>query len=276
MSLPVLALLGLLAALAGSLGGIGGATLLVPALLVGGMEPTVAAPIGLMVVGAGSLASGARQLNEGLVHHRIGLTVELAASVGVVGGALASTQVPEQLLAFVLAGAALVGAVAAFARKGMRNLPQAAFGEEAVTGEWPGTLGGQYRLGDEVVPYQARRVPLGMVLCLGAGVVAGLSGVGGGFLKTPAMSEVMHVPAKVAAATTTFTLGLTAATGLLVYAGQGRLELRDGAAAVLGALAGGLLGARLQSSISPVTARRLTGVLLLVVAVVVAARAVLK
>ena len=38
---------------------------------------------------------------------------------------------------------------------------------------------------------------------------------------------------------------------------------------------GGLLGARLQSSISPVTARRLTGALLLVVAAVVATRAVL-
>ena len=275
MSLPVLALLGLLAALAGSLGGIGGATLLVPALLIGGVQPTVAAPIGLMVVGAGSLASGARQLNEGLVHHRIGLTVELAASVGVVGGALASTQVPEQLLTFVLAGAAMVGAVAAFTRKGMRNLPHAAFGEEAVAGEWPGTLGGQYRLGDDVVPYQARRVPLGMALCLGAGLVAGLSGVGGGFLKTPAMSEVMHVPAKVAAATTTFTLGITAATGLLVYSGQGRLDLRAGAAAVLGALVGGLLGARVQTTMSPITARRLTGSLLFVVAVVVLARAVL-
>lgn len=275
MSLPALALLGLLAALAGSLGGIGGATLLVPALLVAGMEPTVAAPIGLMVVGAGSLASGPRQLREGLVHHRIGLTVELAASVGVVGGALASTQVPEQVLALVLAAAALVGAVAAVARKGVRNLPDASFDQEVVTGEWPGTLGGQYRLGDAVVPYHARRVPLGMALCLGAGVVAGLSGVGGGFLKTPAMSEVMHVPAKVAAATTTFTLGLTAATGLLVYAGQGRLELRAGSAAVLGALVGGLLGARLQSHVSPVTARRLTGLLLFVVAVVVAARAVL-
>ena len=80
---------------------------------------------------------------------------------------------------------------------------------------------------------------------------------------------------KVAAATTTFTLGLTAATGLLVYAGQGRLELRAGSAAVLGALAGGLLGARLQTHVSPVTARRLTGVLLFVVAVVVAGRAVL-
>lgn len=274
MAPPLLAALGLLAALAGSLGGIGGATLLVPALLVAGYSPAEAAPVGLMVVAAGALSSGVRQLDEGLVHHRIGLTVELAASAGVVAGALASTSLSATALSFVLAGAAFVGAVAALARRGTRNLPSTAFGMEAVTGEWPGTLGGQYRLGEEVVPYQAVRVPLGMLLSVGAGLVAGLSGVGGGFLKTPVMSEVMHVPAKVAAATTTFTLGITAAVGLTIFAGQGRVEVREGAAAVLGALLGGALGARLQTRVSPVASRRLTGSLLLVVAAVVVARAV--
>jgi uncharacterized membrane protein YfcA len=105
-----------------------------------------------------------------------------------------------------------------------------------------------------------------------AGVVAGLSGVGGGFLKTPAMSEIMKVPVKVAAATTTFTLGITASTGLIVYAQQGRLELRDGSAAVVGAVIGGLLGARLQARVNAVVLRRITGVLLLVVAAVVIGR----
>ena len=266
--------LGAAASFLGALGGIGGATLLVPVLILLGVAPSEAAPIGLMVVAAGALAASGRQLREGLVHHRIGLVVELAAATGVVAGALVSTSLPDQVLAGVLAAAAAVGAVAALARKGVRNRPVATFGEEAVLGEWPGTLGGQYRLGDEVVPYQARRVPLGMALCLAAGVVAGLSGVGGGFLKTPAMSEVMHVPAKVAAATSTFTLSLTAATGLLVFAGQGRLDTGPGSVAVLGALVGGLAGARLQSRISPTVSRRATGVLLAVVAVVVGARAV--
>jgi uncharacterized membrane protein YfcA len=105
-----------------------------------------------------------------------------------------------------------------------------------------------------------------------AGVVAGLSGVGGGFVKTPAMSEIMRVPVKVAGATTTFTLGLTASTGLLIYAVQGRLEVRDGAAVVAGALLGGVLGARLQSKLHASTVRRLTGILLLVVAAVVIGR----
>lgn len=270
-SLVVLVALGVTCALAGSLGGIGGATLLVPVLLALGVEPLEAAPLGLLVVAAGSLAAAARQLDDGLVHHRLGLSVELAASVGTVGGALASTMVPEQWLARLLGAAAIAGAVAGLARRGVRNQPVGVFDAD-VGGEWPGTLGGQYALSGRMVPYQARNLPAGLVASVVAGVVAGLSGVGGGFVKTPAMSEIMKIPVKVAAATTTFTLGVTAATGLLIYAGQGRIDVRDGAAVVLGAIVGGLLGARWQSAMPATMARRLTGALLLAVAAVVIGR----
>ena len=82
----VLALLSITSAFIGSAIGIGGATLLVPVLLALGVAPVEAAPIGLLTVGASSLAAGARQLDEGRVHHRIGLTFELAASAGAAGG----------------------------------------------------------------------------------------------------------------------------------------------------------------------------------------------
>ncbi len=263
--------LALACAFGGSLGGIGGATLLVPVLLALGVDPLAAAPVGLVTVAAGSLASASRPLQDGLVHHRLGLTVELAASSGAVAGALASTAVPEVWLARVLGVAALVGAVAALARRGVRNRPDPTFHGET-TGEWPGTLGGQYALDGRIVPYHARNLPGGLAASLVAGVVAGLSGVGGGFLKTPAMSEVMKVPVKVAAATTTFTLGITATTGLVVYGEQGRIDPHDAAAALIGAIAGGLLGARVQARIHATTARRVTGGLLLVVAAVVLGR----
>ena len=274
MTLPILVVMALGAgcALLGSLGGIGGATLLVPILLVLDVEPLVAAPLGLLTVAAGSLAAGARQVDNGLVHHRLGLTVELAASAGAVAGALAAESISQVLLSRVLGVAALVGAAAALGRTGVRNTPVASFGAEADAGEWPGTLGGQYDLGGQMVPYHARNVAGGMLASLVAGVVAGLSGIGGGFMKTPAMSEIMHVPVKVAAATTTFTLGITASTGLLIYAVQGRLAVEAGAAVVAGAIGGGLLGARLQTRIHATTLRRLTGVLLVVVGVVVIGR----
>ena len=56
-------------------------------------------------------------------------------------------------------------------------------------------------------PTRPSGVPAGLAAMVVAGVVSGLAGVGGGFIKTPVMSEIMHVPVKVAAATSTFTVG---------------------------------------------------------------------
>lgn len=274
MSLHPLALAALstLSAFIGSAIGIGGATLLVPVLLALGVPAIEAAPIGLLTVGASSLAAGARQLDEGRVHHRIGLTFELAASAGAAAGALVSSSVSEVLVARVLAAAALVGAGAAVARNGIRNLPDASFDAEVEPGEWPGTLGGQYVLDGRVVPYQAARVPAGLCAALASGVVSGLSGVGAGFLKTPAMSEIMKVPVKVASATTTFTLGITAATGLLVYGIRGDLTTGSGGAALAGAFVGGLLGARVQGWAPPSVLRKVTAALLVVIAALLIGR----
>ena len=90
----------------------------------------------------------------------------------------------------------------------------------------------------------------------------------GGFIKTPATSEVMHVPVRVAAATTTFTIGITSATGLAVFAVLGRLDLHDCAAVAAGSLVGGQLGARIQSRLSPAQVRRFLSALLLLVGAV--------
>jgi hypothetical protein len=138
-------------------------------------------------------------------------------------------------------------------------------------GEWPGTLGGAYDGPGGVVPYQARRLVPGLGAMVLAGAVSGLAGVGGGFIKTPAMSEIMHVPVKVAAATSTFTVSVTSATTLLVFAGQGRIDVVEGAGVVLGGLAGGAVGARLQGALPPVPVRRILGAVLVVVAVVLVA-----
>lgn len=255
----------------GAVGGIGGATLLVPALLLLGVDVYEAAPLGLLTVAATSLAASMRQLDDGLVHHRLGLTVESAASLGAVAGALVAASVSEDWLARILGLGALAGAIATLARRGVRNQPSGAFVDDS-PGEWPGTLGGTYHHGGGSVPYQAKRVPAALAVSGVAGIVSGMAGVGGGFLKTPAMSEIMTVPVKVAAATSTFTMGITAAAGLAVFGGQGRLEAVPGAAVVIGALLGALLGARLQSGLPAGRARMVTGTLLAVVAVVVIGR----
>lgn len=266
------AVLAAVAAAIGALGGLGGAVLLVPALVLTGTPASEAAPLGLLTVAAGSIAAGPRQLRERTVNHRLGVATELAASTGAVVGALVSGAVSDEALTHLLAAVAFAAAVVGGRRSGLRNPPDPDCGPADV-GERVGALAGAYPLDDGVVPYRVDRLAGGLGFMGLAGFIAGTAGASGGFIKTPATAELMHVPMKVAAATTTFTVGITSSAALLVFALQGRIDVEASALVVVGSLLGGQAGARLQSALSPVVVRRVLSVLLVVVAAVLVVRA---
>jgi hypothetical protein len=251
----------------GALAGVGGAVLLVPILVVSGMPVAVAAPLGLVSVAALSIAAAPTHLDYRVVNHRLGLITEVAATGGAVIGAVVSDVVPNRVLVYVLAAAALAAAMVGGRRKGRRNVPDPSLGPSDV-GERVSSLSGAYPLGDKVVPYEVRRVRAGLGFMALAGLIAGTAGVSGGFIKTPATSELMHVPTMVAAATTTFTIGITAASALCVFAVQGRIDTRAASAVIVGAVVGSMLGVRLQARLVPSTVRAGLSVLLVIVAVV--------
>jgi uncharacterized membrane protein YfcA len=265
-------LLALVAAGVGTLGGLGGAILLVPVLVLTGMPASEAAPLGLLTVAAGSIAAGSRQLRERSVNHRVGAVTELAASAGAVIGATVSGVVSERFLTLLLAGVALAAGVVGGRRRGLRN-PVDPRCTPADVGERVGALAGAYPLERGIVPYTVRHLPVGLGLMSVAGFIAGTAGASGGFIKTPATSEVMGVPTKVAAATTTFTVGITSSAALVVFAAQGRIDASASALVIAGSLVGGQLGAGLQASLSPVTVRRTLSVLLVIVALVLVVQA---
>jgi hypothetical protein len=256
----------------GAVGGLGGAVLLVPLLVLTGSTARVAAPLGLVSVAGGSVAAGARQTERGTVNHRLGLSTELLATTGATVGALASGVASDRVLKIVLATVAFAAGVLGGRRKGIRNLPNPALTADDV-GEHVGALSGVYRLEDSYVPYRARNFGVGAGLFGLSGLLAGLAGVSGGFIKTPAASEVMHVPVRVAAATTSFTIGITSAAGLIVFALQGRLDLHACAAICAGAVIGGTVGASVQSRLSPPQVRRVLSVVLVVVSIILLVRA---
>ena len=263
----LLVLLALTTASLGALGGLGGAVMLVPLLVLTGTPAREAAPLGLLSVASGSMAAGARQLAELTVHHRLGVTSETMASAGAIAGALFSGAIGEAVLTRLLALVALAAAGASLRGRDEVHAVAAEDGDGDL-GERRGTLSGTFRADGVVRRYRARNLPGGLAVMSLAGLVAGIAGASGGFIKTPATSEIMRVPVKVAAATTTFTVGITSAAALLVFAAHGRINLAHAGPVIAGSLLGGQLGARLQATLDPVVVRRSLAAVLLMVATI--------
>src|SRR5207253_1448534 len=71
-----------------------------------------------------------------------------------------------------------------------------------------------------------------------AGLFSGLLGVGGGFIKVPAMNVLMRVPMKAAVATSNFMIGVTAAASAFIYYSQGLVDPGLAAMVIIGVFSG--------------------------------------
>ena len=140
---------------------------------------------------------------------------------------------------------------------------------ERVGWEDRGHLGGAYhdRTRGVLVAYRAVRLWIGWAVSFLAGVLSGLLGVGGGFLKVPAMNLGMKVPIKVAAATSNFMIGVTAVASLFVYFARGYVLPFVAGPIALGIAIGAYSGARSAQRVSGRTLGRILAAVLVFVAV---------
>ncbi|HEX9978221.1 MAG TPA: sulfite exporter TauE/SafE family protein, partial [Acidimicrobiia bacterium] len=271
-------LLGVGAGWLGALIGIGGGVVIVPVLvLLFGVDIRVAVAASLVAVIATSTSAGSVYLGRGLTNMRLGMTLEVATTIGGLTGGLAAALLPVDVIAALFA--LVMGIASVLVLRGASRPPQRRV--EPVSGraagwEEPGSLAGAYF--DEarggMVRYQARRLWVGSAVSLLAGSVSGLLGVGGGFLKVPAMNLGMNVPVKVAAATSNFMIGVTAAASVFIYFQHGYVEPLVAVPITLGVVAGSLVATRMAGSAPAPMVKRILAVVLVAVALQMALRAV--
>ncbi len=108
-------------------------------------------------------------------------------------------------------------------------------------------------------------VAKGLTLGLGAGVMSGLFGIGGGAVMVPVLVLWMSFPQHRAHATSLAAIILTAASGMLRYAGGGEVNLAAGVGIAAGAVAGAFFGAAVMHRLSAVRLRQAFAVLMVVV-----------
>ena len=103
---------------------------------------------------------------------------------------------------------------------------------------------------------------------LGAGILSGLFGIGGGIVIVPALIFFARLPLKTATGTSLGALLLpVGALGLITYWRAGHLDLKAALWVALGMVVGVLIGALGAQSLSDATLRRGFSVLLVAVAV---------
>jgi len=247
--------------------GIGGGVFLVPLLTLAlGVPIRAAIAASLLSVIATASASSTVNLEKGLVNMRLGLALEVATAIGGLSGGLSASLLSTRQL-FLLFGATLgVMGVVMVSRSGRRNViadPEAD----------PGRLGGRLREGDQTYIYRVKRLPVALGSSLVAGAISGLLGLGGGIIKVPILNSFCGVPIRVAASTSAFMIGVTAAASAFVYYGRGDVNLPLSAAVALGALPGSLLGARLSHQVETRWLKTFMAVILLAVGLQMAFRA---
>jgi hypothetical protein len=243
---------GVAAGLVGSLMGLGGGLIAVPFLnLLLGVPMHQAAAAGLISTLAVSCGAAGRYLRRGgLVDVFQALEIEVAAAAGGLAGGFLVGFMAGSLLQVLFAGV-LVYSGLQILRSVAR--PEATAGAAAPT---------------------PRRRRLTWALCLLAGVLSGLLGIGGGLVVVPVLYLVLGLPFKSATATSNFMMGLTAVPALSGFIARGQLELGLAGPLAGGVLAGATLGAWLMPRIQTRWLKLGFSLLLLATAVEMARRGV--
>jgi uncharacterized membrane protein YfcA len=251
-------------ALGGMLGMASG-IFIVPILTIfGHIEIHTAIGASIVSVIACSCAGAAPFLKSRLTNVRLAIVLETATTMGALTGVSLVGIVPVSYLYFVFAAILFLSAHQMLAR---RRDPVLASASSEASG-WSDTLGlnSSYpdRELDREVLYRVRRVPLGMMLMYGAGLISALLGIGSGVLKIPAMDTVMRLPIKVSSATSNFMIGVTAAASAGVYFMRGSIVTEVAGPVAFGSVLGAIVGARILLVV-PNNRLRLAFVMILVV-----------
>ncbi|MFA9504343.1 sulfite exporter TauE/SafE family protein [Natrinema sp. H-ect1] len=240
--------------------GMGGSFLVTPALLVMGYPARVAVGSGMAFVFGTAVIATLKHHDLGQVDYKLGGLMIVGTSVGIEVGRIGVFYLEDLGLASGVIGityVVLLGAIGVFVtRNALKNDGSS------------GSGGGHHDAADDEIDpdaipdiakkIQSYRVPpmmtiaggiqvsLWMVLgvAFATGLLSGFLGVGGGFIRMPAMFYLIGVPVPVAVGTDLFEIVFSGGIGSFLYGMEGGVDL----SIVAPLLAGSALGARIGSA----------------------------
>ena len=235
-----------LAGLVGSLTGLGGGVVVIPLLtLVFHVDIRYAIGAALLASIANSSGAASAYVKEGITNIRLGMFLEIATTMGAVGGAIIAVYTPTNTIAILFGAILLFSAIMTIRKKNEVALTAGSGLANRLR------LNSSYPTKDGEVEYKLKNVGAGFSIMALAGVLSGLLGIGSGALKVLAMDSTMHIPFKVSTTTSNFMIGVTAAASAVVYLQRGYMDPGIAFPVMLGVLGGAFTGSKLLTRMDP-------------------------
>jgi uncharacterized membrane protein YfcA len=230
----------------GTVVGFGGGVFMVPILTLVFQIP-IRLAIGCVILALlpSALISTIHNGRRGLVDFVAGTLLEIPTMLGTVLGALATSYLPTRQLEFLFGVVIILAGYMMLRQHGNIDIHESPPSFFAKLNNLPPRIVRHGRHGT---------FQMSVLAVAGSGLlsgsVAGLFGIGGGFLKTPIMVVLFKIPPRIAVATALFMIVITSLTGSITHYMLGHIQWRIGitivASFVVGALGGNMLGTKVS------------------------------
>ena len=264
---------GLVAGFLGSALGVGGGVLIVPILTLALHLPIhVAIASSLVAIVANSCTAAGIYTKARLTNVKLGLLLETATIPGAIIGGLAAAVIAPSILSALFGLVLLYVAYTMVARRYLMSEDVLSADNSVAPDNTPKNLSSSLANSyydqnlAKVVTYKVTHTPAGLGASFFAGVLSSLLGIGGGIIKVPVMNLVMGLPMKAAIATSAFMIAITTTVGALIYHYYGNIYPFIVAPLIIGVVIGARLGVELAQRARGVLLRRIFGVFLFLVA----------
>lgn len=258
--------IGLLSGFLGSMLGVGGGFVVVPMLtLILHLPIHVAVASSLTSVIATSCIAASVYTKNKLTNVRLGLLLETTTAPGAIIGAFVAALFNSLALIIVFG---IMILYFAYTMVSQRAIPQKNNLETNNTANKSSLMGSYYdqNLG-KITAYKINHIPAGMGISFLAGILSTMVGIGGGIIKVPIMNLIMRVPIKAAIGTSSLMIAITATVGAIVYYLRGYIYPNIVAPLIIGVFLGATLGTRLVQKAPGPVLRRVFGLLLFAIAI---------
>ncbi|HKJ31045.1 MAG TPA: sulfite exporter TauE/SafE family protein [Balneolales bacterium] len=237
----------------GSITGFGGGVIMVPVLVVIFHVPITTA-IGSVAVALlpSSIISSIFNHRFGFTDYTVGVLLEIPTIIGAIFGAMLTAIIAVSKLEYIFAGFVILMGIQMFLKEKE---------EETRFSAWLNRV-------NKIKPSFERKTENGIyhfsviltsIFGLIVGTIAGMFGVGGGFLKGPVMIKVFKIPPRIAAATALFMIVFTSLTSSVTHYFLGHVHWTSALPVAASFIVGSLIGNQFTSKTRDEFLKKLIG-----------------